>query len=98
MPFCINDDQRLSVNLSEFANYIMETDMVTFSIENRSTFINRMLENFIDKAKSTISNSSDEYRANLEEKLSNRDINIKEYKTRRTRYEPGKTRNITGTG
>lgn len=33
MPFCINDDQRLSVNLSEFANYIMETDMVTFSIE-----------------------------------------------------------------
>ena len=80
MPFCINDDQRLSVNLSEFANYIIETDMVTFSVEHRSTFINRILENFIDKAKSTISNSSDEYRANLEEKLSNSDINIKEYK------------------
>ncbi|ESL02957.1 hypothetical protein GCWU000282_01828 [Catonella morbi ATCC 51271] len=80
MPFFINDDQRLSVNLSDFANYIIETDMVTFSIENRSTFINRMLENFIDKAKSTISNSSDEYRANLEEKLINRGINIKEYK------------------
>ena len=80
MPFFINDAQRLSVNLSEFAYYIIETDMVTFSIENRSTFINRMLKNFIDKAKSTISNSSDEYRTNLEEKLINRGIDIKEYK------------------
>ena len=80
MPFFINDAQRLSVNLSEFAYYIIETDMVTFSIENRSTFINRMLKNFIDKAKSTISNSSDEYTTNLEEKLINRGIDIKEYK------------------
>lgn len=40
MPFFINEDQRISINLSDFANYIIETDMVTFGKDKRSTLIN----------------------------------------------------------
>ena len=76
MSFQINDSYRLSINLSNFANYIIETDMITFRIETISTFINRILKNFIDKAKSTLSNSAEEYRAELEDKLKKRKINI----------------------
>lgn len=65
MSFQINDSYRLSINLSNFANYIIETDMITFRIETISTFINRILKNFIDKAKSTLSNSARNIGQNL---------------------------------
>ena len=58
MPFFINEDQRISINLSDFANYIIETDMVTFGKDKRSTFINIVIKNFKDEAKSTITTSS----------------------------------------
>lgn len=82
MPFFINEDQRISINLSDFANYIIETDMVTFGKDKRSTFINIVIKNFKDEAKSTITTSSEAYRAEIEEILCKKDINIdsKEYK------------------
>ena len=82
MPFFINEDQRISINLSDFANYIIETDMVTFGKDKISTFINIIIKNFKDEAKSTISTSSEAYRAEIEEILCKKDINIdsKEYK------------------
>lgn len=74
MPFFINEDQRISINLSDFANYIIETDMVTFGKDKRSTLINIIIKNFKDEAKSTISTSSEAYRAEIEEILRKKDI------------------------
>ena len=44
MPFFINEDQRISINLSDFANYIIETDMVTFG-KDKISRISRMKQN-----------------------------------------------------
>lgn len=51
------NEQKQHLNLSHFANTVIENDMETFGFDKRSTFINQIFTNFYEEAQSSISRS-----------------------------------------
>ena len=66
----LNAEQKQHINLSPYALSIMENDMFSFQIHNKSTFINKIIDNYKYEANASISLSSQRYRVQLETTLS----------------------------
>lgn len=69
----LNSENKQHINLSNHAINVLINDMSAFQVENKSTFINRIIENFSLIADSTISLSSEKYYSEISEKLQNYD-------------------------
>ncbi len=73
-----NDDNKIHINLSSYAMSIIDDDMFTFGVNNKSTFINIVFENYKEDATSSISIKTEEYKTKLNLLLCNFSNNTKE--------------------
>lgn len=78
--FYINDENRLHLNLSNYAMYIIKVDMITFKndcdLTNKSRFINRIITNYYDKFPLSVNVALKNFKA-IEGKLINEDFGKK---------------------
>lgn len=70
----LNSEKKLHINLSQHAMSILSNDMAAFQIKEKSTFINRIIENFRLDANASLSQSSDKHRDRLSSESSSVDI------------------------
>lgn len=79
MPFeIINEERKQHLSLSAHANAVIEHDMCSFNIQQKSTFINCIFENYYPHAEASLSISSADFRENLEKQLETAAIKCEE--------------------
>lgn len=76
----INEERKQHLSLSAHANAVIEHDMCSFNIQQKSTFINCIFENYYPDAEASLSISSANFREKLKKQLETSNINCDDQK------------------